>query len=68
MRKIRAAIVGTGFIGPVHAQTITVVVGELVAVVGSTPEKRRRAATAFGDIGVHWCEVSPPAMIAGSGT
>lgn len=48
MRKIRAAVVGTGFMGSVHARSIRTLGAELVAVVGSTPERGRSAASAFG--------------------
>ena len=48
MRKVRAAVVGTGFMGSVHARSITVAGGELVAMMGSTPDKGRRAAVEFG--------------------
>ncbi|GHF34856.1 Gfo/Idh/MocA family oxidoreductase [Amycolatopsis bartoniae] len=48
MGKLRAAIVGTGFMGAVHARSATVAGAQVVAVVGSSPEKGRRAAAAFG--------------------
>ncbi|GAA0903454.1 Gfo/Idh/MocA family protein [Virgisporangium aurantiacum] len=48
MRRIRAAVVGTGFMGSVHARSITAAGGELVAAVGSTPEKAQRAADLLG--------------------
>ncbi|GAA2866045.1 Gfo/Idh/MocA family oxidoreductase [Pseudonocardia halophobica] len=48
MERVRAAIVGTGFMGQVHARSVRTVGAELVAVVGSTPEKGRRAAATLG--------------------
>ena len=48
MDKLRAAIVGTGFMGAVHARSVTTAGGEVVGVVGSSPAKGRRAAEEFG--------------------
>ena len=48
MSTLRAAIVGTGFMGAVHARSIAAAGGELVAVMGSTSEKGRQAAAALG--------------------
>ncbi|PZF81030.1 Gfo/Idh/MocA family protein [Jiangella anatolica] len=43
----RAAIVGTGFMGRVHARAVQVAGGRVVGAVGSTPE---RAAAAQGEL------------------
>ncbi|WP_030607488.1 Gfo/Idh/MocA family protein [Streptomyces sclerotialus] len=48
MRTVRAAVVGTGFMGAVHSRSIIAAGGDLVAVVGSSPEKGRAGAHAFG--------------------
>ncbi|GGL91961.1 dehydrogenase [Streptomyces fumigatiscleroticus] len=48
MRTVRAAVVGTGFMGAVHSRSIIAAGGDLVAVVGSSPEKGRAGAEAFG--------------------
>ncbi|MFZ3599187.1 Gfo/Idh/MocA family protein [Streptomyces sp. BH104] len=48
MRTVRAAVVGTGFMGAVHSHSIVAAGGDLVAVVGSTPAKGRAAAEEFG--------------------
>jgi predicted dehydrogenase len=40
----RVAIVGTGFIGAVHAHAVRAAGGEVVGVVASTPERSRAAA------------------------
>lgn len=48
MRTVRAAVVGTGFMGAVHSRSIIAAGGELVAVVGSSPGKGRAGAEAFG--------------------
>jgi predicted dehydrogenase len=39
-----AAVVGTGFIGPVHVEALRRLGRPMVGVVGSTPERGRRAA------------------------
>lgn len=44
MRVLSAAVVGTGFIGPVHAEAIRRVGHRVAGVLGSTPEKSRAAA------------------------
>jgi predicted dehydrogenase len=44
----RIAVVGTGFIGPVHVEGLRRAGQEVVGILGSTPEKSRRAATALG--------------------
>jgi predicted dehydrogenase len=45
---IGAAVVGTGFIGRVHARSVHLAGGRLVGVAGRTPERARDAAVAFG--------------------
>jgi predicted dehydrogenase len=44
MEALRAAVVGTGFIGRVHARSARLAGGRLVGVAGSSPEKGRLAA------------------------
>ncbi|MEU8664150.1 Gfo/Idh/MocA family protein, partial [Actinoplanes philippinensis] len=46
--KVRAAVVGTGFMGAVHSRSIRAAGGELVAVVGSSHAKGTAGAAAFG--------------------
>jgi predicted dehydrogenase len=48
MAQLGAAIVGTGFIGPVHAEALRRLGVPLVGILGSTPEKGRAAAQALG--------------------
>jgi predicted dehydrogenase len=48
MRVIRAAIAGTGFIGPVHAEAIRRLGHSVIGILGSTPEKSQLAADALG--------------------
>ncbi len=43
-RPYRAAIVGAGFMGRVHARAVRVAGGEVVGVTASTPERSREAA------------------------
>ena len=46
---LRAAVVGTGFVGPFHVDAVRRAgYGEVVAVVGSNEERTRRRATALG--------------------
>lgn len=47
-RTLRAGIVGTGFIGRVHANAVRAAGGEVVAVIGSGPEATERGAQALG--------------------
>ena len=47
-RPLRAAIVGTGFIGEVHARAVRRVGARLVGVAASTPERGRAAARRLG--------------------
>ncbi|OIJ68304.1 Gfo/Idh/MocA family protein [Streptomyces mangrovisoli] len=48
MSGLRVAIVGTGFMGAVHARSAAVNGARLVGVIGSTPLKGRAAAQRFG--------------------
>lgn len=48
-RPLRAAVIGTGFVGPFHVDAIRRAgYGEVVALVGSNPERTEARATAFG--------------------
>ena len=48
MVALRAAVVGTGFIGRVHARSARLAGARLVGVAGSSPEKGRVAAEEVG--------------------
>jgi predicted dehydrogenase len=48
MSKGGSAIVGTGFIGPVHLEALRRLGRPVVGLLGSSPEKSRRAAQAVG--------------------
>ncbi len=48
MAPIGSAIVGAGFIGPVHIEALRRLGRPIVGVLGSTPEKSRQAAQALG--------------------
>jgi predicted dehydrogenase len=48
MNRIGAAVVGTGFIGPVHVEGLQRAGVAVTGVLGSTPEKSRRSAEALG--------------------
>jgi predicted dehydrogenase len=48
MAHLGAAVVGTGFIGPVHVEALRRLNRPVVGVLGSTPEKGRAAANAWG--------------------
>ncbi len=48
MQESGSAIVGTGFIGPVHIEALRRLARPVVGVLGSTPEKSRQAAQALG--------------------
>jgi len=48
MTRFGAAVVGTGFIGPVHVEAIRRLGHPVVGVLGSSPEKGRAAAAALG--------------------
>ena len=47
-RELRIGIVGTGFIGAVHARSAMLAGGHLVGVATSTPERSAQAAAALG--------------------
>lgn len=48
MRPIGAAVVGTGFIGPVHVEAIRRLGHHVVGILGSTEAKSQRAADSLG--------------------
>src|SRR5580704_5249690 len=48
MRVIRAAIAGTGFIGPVHVEAIRRLGHRVVGILGSNPGKSQAAANSLG--------------------
>lgn len=48
MKTFRAAVVGSGFIGPVHVEGLRRAGVNVAAIVGSSPEKSRGAAERFG--------------------
>ena len=48
MRIIGAAVVGTGFIGPVHVEAIRRLGHRVIGILGSSPEKSRRSADFLG--------------------
>ncbi|KAA9160726.1 Gfo/Idh/MocA family oxidoreductase [Amycolatopsis acidicola] len=48
MSRLRVGIIGTGFMGAVHARSATVAGAEVAGFVGSSPAKGRRAADDFG--------------------
>jgi predicted dehydrogenase len=48
MKTLSAAVVGTGFIGPVHVEAIRRLGHRVVGVLGSSGEKSRAAADALG--------------------
>jgi predicted dehydrogenase len=45
---LNAAVVGTGFIGPVHAEALARIGVRVRGILGSSPEKSRQAAQALG--------------------
>jgi predicted dehydrogenase len=47
-RRLRAAVIGAGFIGAVHARAARLAGARLVGVVASSPDSTRRAVTALG--------------------
>jgi predicted dehydrogenase len=47
MSRSGTAVVGTGFIGPVHVEALRRLGRTVVGILGSTPEKSRTAATAL---------------------
>jgi predicted dehydrogenase len=48
MDKLGAAVIGTGFIGPVHVEALRRVGVQVTGVLGSSPEKSRAAAEKLG--------------------
>ncbi len=48
MKRLRAVVVGTGFIGPVHVEGLRRAGVEVAGIVGSTPEKSLAAARQLG--------------------
>jgi len=48
VKHLAAAIVGTGFIGPIHAEALRRLGVPVVGLLGSTPEKGRLAAATLG--------------------
>jgi predicted dehydrogenase len=48
MYNIGAAVIGAGFIGPVHVEALQRLGVPVVGILGSTPEKSRAAATRLG--------------------
>lgn len=48
MNTFRAAVVGTGFIGPVHVEGLRRAGVEVAAIIGSSAEKSRQAAERLG--------------------
>ena len=49
----RSAVIGTGFIGPVHLEALRRIGVEVAAVIGSSPEKSIAAADRFGISSTH---------------
>lgn len=48
MKAIRSAVIGTGFIGAVHAEAVRRVGAQLVGVLGSSPERGKAGAERIG--------------------
>jgi len=48
MDAIRAAVIGTGFIGPAHVEALRRVGVEVIGIAGSSPERARPKAEALG--------------------
>ena len=48
MKTICAAVVGTGFIGPVHVEGLRRASVRVKGICGSAPEKSEKAATMLG--------------------
>ncbi len=48
MKTMRAIVVGTGFIGPVHVEALRRAGVEVAGIVGSSPDKSRSAAARLG--------------------
>jgi predicted dehydrogenase len=47
-KSIRAAVIGTGFIGPVHVEALWRLGVEVVGIMGSSPERARPKASELG--------------------
>jgi len=47
-KQLAAAVVGTGFIGPVHVEGLRRAGVHVAGIVGSSPEKSRRSAASLG--------------------
>lgn len=47
-RALGVGVIGAGFIGPVHARAAVLAGGNLVGVVGSSPDRTRELAAEFG--------------------
>ena len=48
MQRFRSAVIGTGFIGPVHVEGLRRAGVEVAAIIGSTSQKSRDAAARLG--------------------
>ncbi len=48
MNREKIALIGTGFIGPVHLEALRRLGRDVLGVLGSSPEKSREAAKRFG--------------------
>jgi len=48
MKSFRAAVIGTGFIGPVHVEGLRRAGVEVAALIGSNPQKTRAACQRWG--------------------
>lgn len=48
MAPFRAAVIGTGFIGPVHVEGLRRAGVDVAAIIGSTPEKSQQANQSLG--------------------
>jgi predicted dehydrogenase len=48
MRPVGAAVVGTGFIGPVHVEAVRRLGHRVIGILGSSVDKSRRAAVELG--------------------
>jgi predicted dehydrogenase len=53
MRPRRAAVIGTGFIGPVHVEALRRAGMEVAAMIGSTPTKTQAAHQRWGISSLH---------------
>ncbi|MEM6364242.1 MAG: Gfo/Idh/MocA family oxidoreductase [Planctomycetota bacterium] len=53
MKPFRAAVIGTGFIGPVHVEALRRAGVDVVAIIGSSPSKSKQSAERLGIDSVH---------------